>query len=168
MEVLVGKPGAGQSTAPQTPPILPPSTAFGASNTLSGQTPGPQSIALPPTLPPDLSEPAAGAPVDAAAGAAHAVLASAPLGADQAALQPMALAAKRAAAQPDARFVVLVLTAPAKDVAALKRNAERSQQAASAAMQALNTAGIDSSRIEISSATNNAAPGDGEIRLYTR
>jgi hypothetical protein len=94
-------------------------------------------------------------------------VAVAPLVTDPARLTGLGTAAARAGMRQDARFVLLVLTPPAADAAAIGQASAQSRAAADAALKAITDAGIAADRIEVAAATAPAS-GDGEMRLYVR
>jgi hypothetical protein len=166
MRTLVGKPpGSEQSAPPAGPPAPPPNTAFVSDSDLApGFT---NQTIVPPTLPPDPREAAdAGAEPIAAAGP-HKAIASLPLSSDAAKLAELGAAANRERNSQDARFVLLVLTPPAADAAALDRANAAARLGADAALRALADAGIPSGNVDVSLATG-VNVGDGELRLYRR
>jgi hypothetical protein len=75
--------------------------------------------------------------------------------------------AKREAAPAGTHFVLLVLSPPANDAAALDRANTAARQAAIAAVKILGDSGIQADQIEVSMATSPNA-GNGELRLYRR
>lgn len=97
----------------------------------------------------------------------HRVIASAPLSAESAVVAPLGEAVRKLGGSPDARYVLLVLTPPATDIAAFDSTATRARGAAAAAMEAIAGAGVPRDHVEVSMATN-AEVGDGELRLYRR
>jgi hypothetical protein len=166
IQTLVGKQtGTDKPSAPVTPPAPLPTTAFITDNNLSpGFT---NQTIVPPTLPPEPGEEneAAAEPV-ATTGPRHA-LAAAALSTDAASFAALAAAAHREKDLPDARFVLLVLSPPALDAAAMDRGNTAARQAANAALKALSDAGIPAEHVEVSLATS-ANVGNGELRLYRR
>jgi hypothetical protein len=166
MQALVGKPtGSEKPSAPVTPPVPLPTTAFiNDSNLSPGFT---NETIVPPTLPaePGEADEAGDEPV-AATGPRHA-LAAAALSADPESFAPLAAAAGREKDLPDARFVLLVLSPAALDAAAMDRGNAAARQAANAALKALGDSGVPAEHVEVSLATS-ANVGAGELRLYRR
>jgi hypothetical protein len=165
MKLTVGPPPGTPVTTPNTTPVVPlPTTAFVTDSDLSPAFTN-QTV-LPPTLPPDTAVSDAGAEPVAAAGPRKAI-AVAPLTADPAVLAGLGTAANKQDNVADARFVMLVLSPPGADAAAIDRGNVAARQDANAALKALTDAGISADHVDISLATS-AAAGAGEIRLYRR
>lgn len=156
---------AAAKSAPQAPPPgPPPSAAFVSDSTLSPGYVG--HTILPPTLPTvDTDDDADDTPA-APSGPRHAIVAV-PLSADPGELITLSAAVKREAAPANVHFVLLVLSSPAADAAALDKTNSAARQAAAAAIKMLGDAGISADRIEVSMATSPNA-GKGELRLYRR
>jgi hypothetical protein len=166
LEPLVGKSKeAAARSGPQAPPPAPPPTAaFVSDNDL---VPGYAGRAiLPPTLEvPDIGDSSDDTP-DAPTAPHHAIVAV-PLSANSTALAMLSAGVKREAAPAGTHFVLLVLSPPAADAAALDRTNTAARNAASAAVKILGDSGIPPDQIEVSMATSPNA-GDGELRLYRR
>jgi hypothetical protein len=166
LEPFVGKSkDAAARSGPQAPPPAPPPTsAFVSDNDLvpgyAGRT------ILPPTLAtPDIGDSSDDTPA-ASTGPRQAIVAV-PLSSDSTALAMLSAGAKREAAPADTHFVLLVLSPPAADAAALDRTNTAARQAAVAAVKILGDSGIPADKIEVSMATSPNA-GTGELRLYRR
>jgi len=166
LEPFVGKSKeAAARSGPQAPPPAPaPTAAFVSDNDL---VPGYAGRAiLPPTLEaPDIGDSSDDTP-DAPTAPHHAIVAV-PLSADSTALAMLSAGAKREAAPAGTHFVLLVLSPPAADAAALDKTNTAARNAASAAVKILGDSGIPADQIEVSMATSPNA-GDGELRLYRR
>jgi hypothetical protein len=166
LEPLVGKSReAADRAKPQAPPPSPPPTAaFVSDNDLvpgyAGRT------ILPPTLAVEDTDEGSNDTTTAAPGPHHALVAV-PISTDTTALAMLNAAVKREAAPEGTRFVLLVLSPPAADVATLDRNTTKARQAATSAVKVLGDAGVPADHIDVSLATSPNA-GDGEIRLYRR
>src|SRR6185437_2688227 len=166
LEPLVGKSReAADRAKPQAPPPAPPPTAaFVSDNDLvpgyAGHT------ILPPTL--EVADTDEGSDdTSAATPGPHHALVAVPISADTTALAMLNAAVKREAAPEGTRFVLLVLSPPATDVATLDRNTNKARQAATSAVKVLGDAGVPADHIDVSLATSPNA-GDGELRLYRR
>jgi len=165
LEPLVGKSReAADRSKPQAPPPSPPPTAaFVSDNDLvpgyAGRT------ILPPTLAVDETDEGSAEPL--AAPGPHRALVAVPISADTTGLAMLNAAVKREAAPVGTRFVLLVLSPPAADIATLDRNTTKARQAATSAVKVLGDAGVPADNIDVSLATSPNA-GDGEIRLYRR
>ncbi len=166
LEPFVGKSteAAAHSKPQDPPPAPPPTAAFVSDNDL---VPGYAGRAiLPPTL--DVSDVDNGGDdtADAPAASHHAIVAV-PLSSESTALAMLSAGVKREGAPAGTHFVLLVLSPPAADAAALDRTNTAARNAASAAVKILGNSGIPPDQIEVSMATSPNA-GDGELRLYRR
>ncbi len=162
--LLVGEKGGKPATA-SLPPVanVPPNAAFLSDSDLK---PGfSAEYAIPPTLPTD-SDTGPTPPENTSSGP-RPPIAVVPISSDPAALAGLGQAANRLQGKADGRFVLLVLTPPAADAAALDRGNTASRAAVTAAVKALGDAGIAADMVEISLATNPDV-GKGEMRLYAR
>lgn len=156
---------AAAKAGPQpAPPGPPPTAAFMSDRTLSPGYAG-RSI-LPPTLPAEDTDDTADDTPATSSGPRHA-LAAVPLSTDQSALVALGAAVKREAAPDNTHFVLLVLSPPAADAAALDKTNNTARQAAAAAVKMLSDAGVAADRVEVSMATSPNAD-KGELRLYRR
>jgi hypothetical protein len=169
LEPFVGKSKeAALRSLPQAPPPSPPSVAaFVSDNDL---VPGYAGRAiLPPTLPTDDTVDTSDSVDDAPAASAgpHRAIVAVPLSSDSTALAMLDAGVKREAPPAGTHFVLLVLSPPANDAAALDRTSTAARQAASAAVKILGDAGIPADHVEVSMATSPNA-GNGELRLYRR
>ena len=166
LEPFVGqsKEAAARSGPQAPPPAPPPTTAFVSDSDLLPGYVG-RSI-LPPTLQttdPDDS----GYDAPAASAGPHPAIVAVPLSADSTALAMLSAGVKREAAPAGTHFVLLVLSPPANDAAALDLANAAARKAAIAAVKILGDAGIPSDHVEVSMATSPDA-GSGELRLYRR
>lgn len=166
LEPFVGKSkeAAARSGPQAPPPAPPPMAAFVSDNDLvpgyAGRT------ILPPTLAtPDIGDSSDDTPA-ASTGPRQAIVAV-PLSSDSTTLAMLSAGAKREAAPAGTHFVLLVLSPPANDAAALDRANTAARQAAIAAVKILGDSGIQADQIEVSMATSPNA-GNGELRLYRR
>ena len=166
LEPFVGKSKeAAARSGPQAPPPAPPPTAaFVSDNDLVPGYVG--RTILPPTLAtPDIGDSSDDTPA-ASTGPRQAIVAV-PLSSDSTTLAMLSAGAKREAAPAGTHFVLLVLSPPANDAAALDRANTAARQAAIAAVKILGDSGIQADQIEVSMATSPNA-GNGELRLYRR
>ena len=165
------EPFVGQSkedaarSGPQAPPPAPPPTAAFVSD--SDLVPGYVGhTILPPTLATaDIDDGSDDTP--AASTGPHPAIVAVPLSSDNTALAMLSAGVKREAAPSGTHFVLLVLSPPANDAAALDRTNAAARQAAIAAVKILGDAGIPADHVEVSMATSPNA-GNGELRLYRR
>jgi hypothetical protein len=166
LEPLVGKSkeAAARSKPQDPPPAPPPTAAFMTDDDLVPGYAG-RAILPPPLEAPDIGDSSDDAP-DAPTAPHHAIVAV-PLSADSTALAMLSAGAKREAAPAGTHFVLLVLSPPAADAAALDKTNTAARNAASAAVKILGDSGIPADQIEVSMATSPNA-GDGELRLYRR
>jgi hypothetical protein len=166
LEPFVGKSKeAADHSKPQDPPPAPPPTAAFVSD--SDLVPGYVGhTILPPTLATDDIDDTVDDTPAASAGP-HRAIVAVPLSSDNTALAMLSAGAKREAAPAGTHFVLLVLSPPANDAAALDRTNAAARQAAIAAVKILGDTGIPTDHIEVSMATSPNA-GDGELRLYRR
>jgi hypothetical protein len=156
---------AAAKSGPQAPPPGPPPTAaFMSDQTLSPGYAG--RTILPPTLPTEDTDDNADDTPATSSGPRH-VLAAVPLSTDQSALVALGAAVKREAAPDNVHFVLLVLSPPAADAAALDKTNNTARLAAAAAVKMLGDAGVAADRVEVSMATSPNAD-KGELRLYRR
>jgi hypothetical protein len=166
LEPFVGKSKeAAARSGPQAPPPAPPPTAaFVSDNDL---VPGYAGRAiLPPTLAtPDIDDSSDDTPETPTV--PHHAIVAVPLSADSTALAMLSAGVKRDAAPAGTHFVLLVLSPPAADAAALDRTTTAARKAAVTAVKILGDSGIPADQIEVSMATSPNA-GDGELRLYRR
>jgi hypothetical protein len=159
------KEAAARSKPQAAPPGPPPSAAFITDKTLSPGYAG-HSI-LPPTLPADDTDDDTADDSPATPSGPRHALAAVPLSTDQSALVALGAAVKREAAPDSAHFVLLVLSPPAADAAALDKTNTNARLAAAAAVKMLGDAGVATDRVEVSMATSPNAD-KGELRLYRR
>jgi hypothetical protein len=166
LEPFVGKSReAADHSKPQAPPPAPPATAAFVSD--SDLVPGYVGhTILPPTLATDDTDDTDDDTPVASAGP-HRAIVAVPLSSDNTALAMLSAGVKREAAPAGTHFVLLVLSPPANDAAALDRTNAAARQAAIAAVKILGDAGVPSDHVEVSMATSPNA-GDGELRLYRR
>jgi hypothetical protein len=165
------EPFVGQSkeaairSGPQAPPPAPPPTAAFVSD--SDLVPGYVGhTILPPTLATaDIDDSSDDTP--AASTGPHPAIVAVPLSSDNTALAMLSAGVKREAAPAGTHFVLLVLSPPANDAAALDRTNAAARQAAIAAVKILGDAGVPADHVEVSMATSPNA-GNGELRLYRR
>jgi hypothetical protein len=166
LEPFVGKSKeAAARSLPQAPPPAPPPTAaFANDNELvpgyAGRT------ILPPTLATDDIDDTSDDTKTGSNEPHHAIVAV-PFSMDSTALAMLGAGVKREAAPPDTHFVLLVLSPPASDAAALDRTSTAARTAAAAAVKILGDAGVPADHVEVSMATSPNA-GNGELRLYRR
>ena len=166
LEPFVGqsKEAAARSGPQAPPPAPPPTAAFVSDNDLVPGYVG--HTILPPTLPTaDIDDSNDDTPT-ASTGPRPAIVAV-PLSSDNTALAMLSAGVKREAAPVGTHFVLLVLSPPANDAAALDRTTAAARQAAIAAVKILGDAGVPADHVEVSMATSPNA-GDGELRLYRR
>jgi hypothetical protein len=166
LEPFVGqsKDAAARSGPQAPPPAPPPTAAFVSDNDLVPGYVG--HTILPPTLATDDIDNGSDDTPAASAGP-HPAIVAVPLSSDNTALAMLAAGVKREAAPAGTHFVLLVLSPPANDAAALDRTNAAARKAAIAAIKILGDAGIPSDYVEVSMATSPNA-GSGELRLYRR
>ncbi len=121
---------------------------------------------LPPTLPTDDVADASDDTPAASTGPHH-VIVAVPLSSDSTALAMLSAGVRHEAAPAGTHFVLLVLSPPANDAAALDRTNTAARQAAIAAVKILGDTGVPADHVEVSMATSPNA-GNGEMRLYSR
>lgn len=167
LTTFAGEPPGTQTSAVAAGSPQPPSMAYAA------QDVGPLASSLgsvaitPPTVAADPNGDPFRAPTSVGAEASRQPIAVTPLSSDPAVLAPLQAAAGPLAKAPSARFLLLVLTPPLEDTAAIEKTRASAQNAADAVVRILGAAGIGPDRIAISAATSPGLP-QGELRLYPR
>jgi hypothetical protein len=166
LEPFVGQSkDAADRSGPQAPPPAPPPTAAFVSD--SDLVPGYVGhTILPPTLPTDDTNDT-GDDTPAASTGPHPAIVAVPLSSDSTALAMLSAGVKREAAPAGTHFVLLVLSPPANDAAALDRTTDAARHAATAALKILSDSGVPADHVDVSMATSPNA-GGGELRLYRR
>jgi len=165
LTALVGEKDGGQKYAKSKVPQ--PFSLSYASSGLEGTPPGlTGQTLLPPTVPAAQTTYATDESDTVGTAGPHPAIAVAELADDPAKLAPLGAAAAREG-KSGARFILLVLTPPAADAAAINRLNTQSRTAAAAAVRAIADAGVAADRVEVSAATNPGV-GAGELRLYVR